>query len=158
MRKLVFAALAAYCIASPAGIATAAEAAGTATGNLHIVEPWARAMLPGQPSGGAFMTLRNEGEEADTLLSVASPAAAKVEIHTMEVVDDVMVMRPVEGGLEIPASGTVTLAPGGLHLMFMRVEEPFAEGGEIPVTLTFEKAGDIEVALPVRSARAGRTE
>lgn len=158
MRKFIFAALAACFIAGPAGVAAADDEARIVAGSLHIIEPWARAMLPGQPSGGAYMTLRNEGEEADTLLSVASPTAKKAEIHTMEVVDDVMTMRPVDGGLEIPAGGTVTLEPGGLHLMFMRVDEPFAEGGEVPITLTFEKAGEVEVSLPVRSARTGRTE
>lgn len=131
-------------------------AADTAAGDLSISSAWARAMLPGQPTGGGYMTIRNNGQTPDTLLSVSSPIAGKVEIHTMEMKDDVMVMRPLEDGLEIPAGGSVTLEPGGLHLMFMQVETPFAEGGEVPVTLEFEKAGRVEAVLPVHSARAGR--
>lgn len=157
MRNQIFAALAACFIAGPAGIANANDEIPIVVGDLHIVEPWARAMLPGQPAGGGFLTIENQGA-GDRLVSVASPVAGKVEIHTMKVVDDVMVMRPLEGGLEIPAGDTVALEPGGLHLMFMRVEEPFAEGGEVPVTLTFEEAGAVKVSLPVRAAGAGRTE
>ncbi|WEX08450.1 copper chaperone PCu(A)C [Chelativorans sp. AA-79] len=131
---------------------------GIAAGDLRIAEPWARAMLPGQPSGGAYMTIRNEGREPDRLVAVSSPAAGKVEVHTMEMKDDVMVMRPVERGLEIPAGGTVDLEPGGLHIMFMEVKTPFAEGADVPVTLEFEKAGKVEVTLPVLSAHTGRGE
>jgi len=136
--------------------AAADEAGADTAGDVSVSSAWARAMLPGQSTGGGYMTIRNEGQEPDALLSVSSPVAGKVEIHSMEMKDDVMVMRPLEDGLEIPAGGSVTLEPGGLHLMFMQVETPFAEGAEVPVTLEFEKAGRVEVVLPVRSARAGR--
>ncbi len=122
-----------------------------AVGDLTITGAWARAMLPGQPAGGGYLTVVNKGQVADKLVSASSPVAEKVEIHTMEVVNDVMVMRPVEGGLDIPAGATVELKPGGLHVMFMAVKEPFKEGGSVPVTLEFEKAGKVEVMLPVRA-------
>ena len=131
-------------------------AADIAAGDLRIAEPWARAMLPGQPTGGAYMTIRNEGQEPDRLVGVTSTAAGKVEIHTMEMKGDVMEMRPVEGGLEIPAGGSVSLEPGGFHLMFFDVKTPFAEGAEVPVTLEFEKAGKVELSLPVLPASTGR--
>lgn len=124
-------------------------------GHIDIEGYWARAMLPGQKAGGGYLTLVNNGETADRLVGVASAAADKAEIHSMEVVDDVMTMRPVEGGLEIPPGGTVELEPGGYHLMFMGVGEPFAEGGKVPVTLSFEHAGSVELTLPVRSAGGG---
>jgi len=127
-----------------------------AAGNLRIAEPWARAMLPGQPTGGAYMTIRNQGSEPDRLVAATSPAAGKVEVHTMEMKDEVMVMRPVEDGLEIPAGKSVSLEPGGLHLMFLDVKTPFAEGAEVPVTLEFEMAGKVEMSLPVLPARTGR--
>jgi periplasmic copper chaperone A len=63
-----------------------------------------------------------------------------------------MSMRPVPGGVEIPANGTVKFAPGGYHLMFMDIDAPFADGQEIPVTLTFEKAGPVEASLKVAAA------
>ncbi len=109
-------------------------------------------MLPGQPAGGGYLVISNKGNAPDHLVSASSPAAAKVEIHSMSTENDVMVMRPVEGGLDVPAQGSVELAPGGLHLMFTGVAEPFKDGGTVPVTLRFEKAGAVEVTLPVRKA------
>jgi copper(I)-binding protein len=119
-------------------------------GNIEISAGWARAMLPGQPTGGGYLTIANKGAEDDRLVSAASPVAAKVEVHTMEVVNDVMVMRQVEGGLAIPAGAAVELKPGGLHLMFMRVSTPFKDGESVPLSLDFEKAGKVDVVLPVR--------
>lgn len=132
------------------GKARAEDAAPVAVGNIEISAAWARAMLPGQPAGGGFLTIANKGGEADRLVAVSSPSAGKVEVHTMEVVNDVMTMRPVEGGLEIPAGATVALKPGGLHLMFMKVSKPFEDGGSVRVSLQFEKAGEVDVELPVR--------
>ena len=126
-----------------------------AAGDLRISSVWARAMLPNQPAGGGYLTVANTGGEPDRLVGGSSPAAGRVEIHSMEVVDDVMTMRPVEGGLEIPAGGTVELKPGGLHLMFLEVSDPFEEGETVSVTLEFEKAGKVEVTFPVRSASGG---
>lgn len=121
-------------------------------GDLRIASAWARAMLAGQKAAGAYLTVTNNGGEADRLAGASSPAAGKVEIHTMEVVNDIMTMRPVEGGLEIPAGGTVELKPGGYHVMFMDVAMPFAEGDTVPVTLEFEHAGSVDISLPVRTA------
>lgn len=139
--------------------AAAGHEAGTpavvTAGDLEISAAWARAMLAGQKAGGAYMTLANKGAAADRLLGGASPAAGKVEVHTMEVVNDVMTMRPVEGGLEVPAGGSVELKPGSFHIMFMEVATPFAEGSAVPVTLHFEKAGNVELSLPVRAAQGG---
>lgn len=125
-------------------------AALAAAGEISVGSGWARAMLPGQPTGGGYLTITNTGSEPDRLVSVTSDAAGKVEVHRMEMANDVMTMRAVEGGLEIPAGATVRLEPGGVHLMFMRVAEPFAEGGSVPLVLSFEKAGEVEVSLPVR--------
>jgi copper(I)-binding protein len=157
MRKLLIATLAIIALVSPAAIApmsstvSAAEqvSAPVISGDLTITAYRAKAMLPGQPTGGGFLTIANKGSSADRLLSVSSPSAGMVEIHTMEVTNDVMTMRPVEGGLEIPAGKTVELKPGGTHLMFMQVKEPFKKGGEVPVTLEFEKAGKVEIVFPV---------
>lgn len=124
-------------------------------GDLEIASAWARAMLPGQPAGGGYLVVTNKGAEADRLVGGSTPAAGRVEIHTMEIVNDVMTMRPVEGGVEIPAGGSVELKPGGLHLMFLEVSEPFREGQTVPVTLEFEKAGTVELHMAVRAAGGG---
>jgi len=126
-------------------------------GDLEIAAPWARAMLPGQPAGGGYLVVTNKGAEADRLVGGSSPVAGRVEIHMMEVVNDVMTMRPVEGGLEISAGDSVELKPGGLHLMFLGVSEPFREGQTVPVTLQFERAGAVEVPFAVRAARGGNS-
>ena len=125
-------------------------AGSTTIGDLAITSGWARATLPGQKTAGAYLTITNNGKGADRLIGAASPAADKVEVHTMEIIKDVMTMRPVEGGLEIPAGGSVELKPGGYHIMFMGVSEPLAEGASVKVTLKFETAGDVELAVPVR--------
>jgi periplasmic copper chaperone A len=127
---------------------------GVEIGALKITNAWAKAMLPGQPVGGGYLTLENAGAEADTLVSVTSDASPNVEVHEMKMEGDVMKMRALPEGLEIPAGGKVELKPGGFHLMFMSVPEPFKEGDVLKVTLKFEKAGEVEVALPVEAADA----
>lgn len=128
---------------------TTAQGPVIKVGSLEISGAWTRAMLPGAKAGGGFLTIVNKGSEPDRLVSVASPAAPKVEIHSMVMEGSVMKMRPVEGGLEIPAGGMVQLKPGSFHIMFLDVEKRFEEGTIIPVTLTFEKAGPVDVTLVV---------
>jgi len=129
-----------------------ADGASAMIANISITGGWARAMLPGQPAGGGYLTIVNKGAEADRLVSVSSPVAGKAEVHEMKMTDNVMTMRPVQGALEIPAGGTVELKQGGLHLMFMQVTTPFAEDATVPVTLEFQKAGKVTIDLPVRKA------
>ncbi|WIJ24908.1 copper chaperone PCu(A)C [Devosia sp. RR2S18] len=123
-------------------------------GPIDISLPFARATLPNAPVGGGFLTIENTGAEADRLISASSPAAAEVQLHEMAMDGEVMRMRQLEDGIEIPAGGTVTLEPGGLHIMFMGLREPFVEGEEVPVTLTFEQAGSVEIKLPVLAVAA----
>ncbi len=121
-------------------------------GDLTLSGHWTRAMLPGQKAGGGFVTIVNNGSDDDRLLSVSTPGVRRAEIHEMAVIDDVMKMRPLADGLVLPAGETVELRPGGYHMMFMGVEQPFKEGGIVPVVLTFERAGDVELVLPVMPA------
>ena len=123
-------------------------------GALKISGAWTKVMLPGQPVGGGYLTVENTGAEPDRLLSASSFVSPDVQIHEMRMEGDVMKMRQLADGLEIPAGGTVVLKPGGYHLMFMAVPEPFKEGGTVKVMLNFEKAGVVEVTLPVAAANA----
>ena len=120
-------------------------------GALHIDHPVARATPAGAPVSGGYMTIRNQGDEADRLIGGAAAFAGKVEIHEMVMDGDVMRMREIADGIEIPPGETVTLMPGGLHVMFMQLNETLEEGAELPATLTFEKAGDVEVVFNVES-------
>lgn len=123
-------------------------------GTLVISHPWARATAPAAPAGGGFLSITNTGATADRLVSARSAAANMVQIHEMKMDGGVMRMREVDHGLEIPAGATVTLAPGGFHLMMMGLKEPLKEHTMVPVTLTFEKAGSIDVQLAVEGMGA----
>lgn len=123
-------------------------------GSLKIGHPWTRATPPTAPSGGGFLTVTNAGATADRLVSATAATAGQVQIHEMKMDGSIMRMRELENGLEIPPGATVTLAPGGFHLMLMGLKEPFKEGTRIPVTLVFEKAGKIDVELMVMALGA----
>ncbi|MBY3377845.1 copper chaperone PCu(A)C [Rhizobium laguerreae] len=133
------------------GAAPAGETAKA--GDLEISGGFAKAMLPGQPVGGGFFTVKNNGQADDRLVSVSSPAAGEVQIHEMVTKDNVMRMRQLKDGIAIAAGETINLEPGNLHLMFQKVKSPFKQGDTVPVTLTFEKAGKVDLVLRVLSAQ-----
>lgn len=123
-------------------------------GPINISVPFTRATLPNAPVGGGFLTIENTGTEADRLISATSSVAGETQIHEMKMEGDVMKMRQLTDGLEIPAGETVELSPGGFHIMFLDLKQPFVEGETVTVTLTFEKAGTVEVPLPVMAPAA----
>ncbi|ANL34440.1 DUF1775 domain-containing protein [Rhizobium phaseoli] len=136
------------------GMGAAATAGETVkAGDLEISGGFAKAMLPGQPVGGGFFTVKNSGQTDDRLLSVTSPVSGEVQIHAMETKDNVMRMRQLKDGVAIAAGETVKLEPGNLHLMFQKVKTPFKQGDTVPVTLIFEKAGKVDLVLQVLSAQ-----
>ncbi len=122
------------------------------SGDIIVSSLWVRAMLPGQATGGGYLTIENTGIAADSLVSLTSPNAALVEIHQMSMDENVMKMRQITDGLEMPAGGKVELSPGGLHLMFKQVKAPFKAGDNVKVTLEFTKAGKIDVEMPIAFA------
>ncbi len=145
--------LAAVLLAAPLTLGLAARAEDTAhAGPIRVTDAFARA-APAGGVGGLFLTIVNTGP-ADRLTGVASAASGKAELH--ESIDDngVMKMRPV-AGIDIPAGGTVKLAPGGYHIMLMGLKQALTAGASLPVTLRFEKAGTVEVAASVVRPGAG---
>ncbi len=134
--------------------ATDALASEYTLGTLRIDDPWARATPATAKAGGGYLVIRNTGATADRLVSARSPAADKAEVHEMKMEGSVMRMRELDHGLDIPAGGTVTLAPGGLHVMLMGLKAPLKLGTKVPLTLVFEKAGSIDVELDVESMGA----
>lgn len=132
-----------------------AAAASVKTGDLELTGAFSKAMLPGQPVGGGFVTIANSGSADDKLVSATSDVAGRVELHEMAMQGEVMKMRKLDDGIAVPAGQTVELKPGGLHFMFFEVKKPFAEGDKVPVTLTFEKAGKVDITLSVQSAKPG---
>ena len=123
-------------------------------GAINISLPFTRATLPNAPVAGGFLTIENTGTEPDRLVSATSDIAGETQIHEMAMQGDVMKMRQLADGLEIPAGETVVLAPGGFHIMFMGLKQALVEGETITVTLTFEKAGTVDVVLPIEAAAA----
>jgi copper(I)-binding protein len=113
-------------------------------GQLEIDHPYSRAMLPGAVVGAGYLKIVNHGD-ADRLLSVTASRAKSSQLHEMQMSDDMMSMQEMGDGIEIPAHGVVDLKPGAFHVMFMNVAQPFKEGERIKATLTFEKAGSVEV-------------
>ena len=123
-------------------------------GDINISAPFARATLPNAPVGGGFLTIENTGSQADRLVSASADIAGDTQIHEMAMSGDVMQMRALADGVEIPAGATVTLAPGGLHIMFLGLNQALVEGESIMLTLVFEHAGSVEIALPVLGVAA----
>lgn len=125
-----------------------------AVGDLKIAQIWARETAPTAKSGGSFMIIMNHGSTDDRLIGATGDIAERIELHTHLMDDGVMRMRPVEA-IELPAGGEAKLQPGGDHVMFIGLTEPLVEGSEIPVTLIFEEAGEIEVMVKVEDIAHG---
>ena len=139
MKKLLV--LAAFALA-------ACGATTTQTPGLHVEDGWATPTPGGVNVSAGYVTIVNDSGAADVLIAANSIRAANVDLHAMSMNGAIMQMRSV-ASVPIPEHGSVTLAPGGTHLMFNGVSAPFAEGERIPVQLTFEHAGAVSVELPV---------
>lgn len=113
-------------------------------GSMVVTHPWARATIGKLTNGVAYMTIDNEGQSADRLLKVETPAAKRAALHTHIMENNVMKMRPVEA-IEINPGAATALEPGGFHIMLTGLNAPLKEGQSFVLTLTFEKAGTLEV-------------
>lgn len=145
--KLTFAAVS-LALAAPA----LAQGAGSST--IAVEQPWARATPAGATTGAVYMTVDNKSGSADRLTGASSDVAGKVQIHEMTVVNGVMQMRQLADGLAIPAGGSVALKPGSYHVMLIGLKKPLTAGETFPLTLTFAKAGNISVTVPVQAMGA----
>ena len=121
-------------------------------GDLEIVHPWSKAMNPGARVGGGFMKIVNHGATPDRLVKITSDVAGMIQIHEMKVVNDMMTMGEIPGGVEVAPGAIVEMNPGAIHVMFMSVKTPFKEGDKVKAVLTFEKAGDVAVEFNVGPA------
>jgi hypothetical protein len=122
--------------------------ASPALAQVEIEKPWARATAPGAKVAAGYMVIRNKAASADRLVGASSPAAARMETHVTMRDGDIMRMREVQG-YDIPAGGSFELKPGGAHLMFVDIKQPFKEGERIRATLKFERAGEVNVEFHV---------
>jgi copper(I)-binding protein len=122
-------------------------------GDLVITNVRAGATVPKAPVAGGYMVIMNNGSASDFLVGGQAAFAGDVQIHEMKMHGDVMKMRELADGLEIPAGGEVTLKPGGYHVMFMKLSEPLNEGDSRKATLKFKSAGSVEVEFNVKSRK-----
>ena len=125
-------------------------------GDLRIRDPWIRATPNAAPTAAGYLTVINRGRETERLLGGSSPLAQAIEPHTMSMAGGVMRMRLAEGGLEIAPGATLTLAPGGDHLMLVGPKHPLRPGERVPATLRFARAGAVKVEFAVKATAAGR--
>jgi copper(I)-binding protein len=136
------------------GFVGPAFAQGTGNTSITVEQPWSRATPKGAMTGAVYMTLDNKSGTADRLTGASSDVADKLQIHEMKVENGIMQMREVPDGLPIPAGGSVVLKPGSYHVMLIGLKKPLTAGEKFPLTLTFEKAGNISVTVPVQAMGA----
>jgi periplasmic copper chaperone A len=134
--------------------ALAALAHSYAVGPIQIGHPWARATLAVQTAGGAYLKLQNTGSTPDRLVSASTPVAQRVELHSMAMDGNIMRMREIDA-IDIPPGQVVELKPGSLHLMLVGLKAPLKQDSKVPLTLKFEKAGEVQVELKVDAMGAG---
>lgn len=123
-------------------------------GSVKIGHPWARMTAPGQPSGGAFLKISNTGTAGDRLVGGSTPVADHVEMHSMSMEGNVMKMREVNA-IDVPPGQTVELKPGAWHMMLIGLKAPLKAGDKVPMTLKFEKAGEVKVELKIEEVAPG---
>ncbi len=133
-------------VAIAAFVTCSAVFAGSA---IMVSDPYVRAVPPGQPNSGAFMTLMNNGDAARSLVEARSPAAKVVELHTHVMEEGVMKMRRIDK-IDIPAQGSTALEPGGLHVMMIGLTQDLKEGDKVSMTLVFANGEEQQVEAPVR--------
>ena len=119
-----------------------------ALAQVEIEKPWMRATAPGAKVAAGYMSVRSKSGSPDRLVGASSPVAARVETHVHIKDGEIMRMREVKA-LDIPAKGTLELKPGATHLMFVDIKQPLKEGDKVPVTLKFEKAGEVKAEFNV---------
>lgn len=138
-----------------AGIAASIlSATALFAGDITIEDAYARSSTPTSKTGAAFLMLKNAGDADDRLIAASSDVAKRVELHThKDAGNGVMQMVEIEGGIVVPAGGMHMLKRGGDHIMFMGLTGPLEQDQEVAVTLTFEKAGEVEILIPVDHER-----
>jgi len=136
--------------------AAALVAAAPALAQVGVDGPWLRETAPGARTGAGYGLFVNGGTAEDRLLGGSTPIADRIEVHSMTMDGGVMRMRPVSGGLAIPAGGRIALKPGGYHLMLIGLKQPLRRGAMVPVTLDFAKAGSLKLSFRVESIDHGR--
>lgn len=129
-----------------------AALAQAAADQVTVKDPYVRAVPPGQPNSASFMTLHNGGKQQHALVGAESPVSKIVELHTHNMVDGMMRMRPVDK-IDLPAGEMTGLEPGGLHVMLIGLKQQLVPDETISMTLVFEDGSKKKITMPVRKLR-----
>lgn len=132
--------------------ADSAHAHDFKVGQIEIDHPWTRATPKGATVAGGYLKITNKGTQPDTLTGGAADGAGRIEIHEMKMEGGIMKMRPVSGGLTIKPGESVELKPGGYHIMIMDLKGQLQQGKNVKGSLTFEKAGKVDIEYAVEAA------
>ena len=133
------------------GIASTAIADRKSHGEgIAVRHAWVRPTPPGMMITAAYLSIYNDGKEADRLIGVSSSAAETVEVHQVIEKDGMMHMQPVEGGIELPSGGVVRVRPGGFHLMMIGLKAPIMPGDKLQLKLNFERLGPVNITATAR--------
>ena len=132
----------------------AAQSQEVKLGDLVISQPWSRAAPRGAETASSYLTIENKGTTADRLVGGSTDVAEKLQIEQISTVGGAMTVNPVAGGLGISPGEKVVLAPGGYRLALLKLKSPLKKGTKVPMTLQFEKAGQVDVPFDVLGAAA----
>jgi periplasmic copper chaperone A len=128
---------------------TQAAAQDITVGAIKVGQPWVPAPPNSAQVAGGYLTLTNTGTVPDTLIGGSAAIAGRVEIHEMSHEGGVMRMRELKAGLVVKPKETITLRPGGLHLMLIDLAQQPTVGKPFKGTLVFAKAGTVEIEFKV---------
>jgi hypothetical protein len=131
-------------------------ACGAAAGSSSITVSNVRIPEPAGPTGAAYLTIANDGDGDDRLVAIETDVASSAEVHESMLTNGAMSMRPVDG-VDVPAGGQAVLEPGGLHVMLVDVDQDFAVGDTVELTLVFDGAGEQAVDAEVVPLVGGET-
>ena len=118
-------------------------------GEVALHEAWARASVGAMKTSAVYLTLEVTGDQVERLIAAASPIAEVAALHTHVMDGDIARMRPV-AAIEIAPGASIVLEPGGLHIMLTGLEQSLVEGETLPLSLTFERAGTVELEVPIK--------
>jgi copper(I)-binding protein len=149
MRKVLLLLVALFTLVGTGAVTRGALAEKGKAGTLTIEKPWVRASIGDSKNSAAYMKIENSGDAPDRLLAVKTNAAEQVMLHESRMEMGVMKMVHLSNGVEIPAHGSAELKPLGLHVMLMGLKDPLKTGATLPLTLVFEKAGEVPVTATV---------
>ena len=127
-------------------------------GEITIDHPWARPTLGNVKNAAAYFVLDNKGKTADRLTGVKTDIAARVEIHETVMKDGYAKMAPLADGIAVAAESAVNLEPRGKHIMLFGVKQKLEEGQSFPLTLVFEKHGEVAVVVKIENPKDAGAE